>query len=428
MTPPKILVIEDESIIHIEIEQKLQKLGYYVLKITNLEDNIIQKICEANPTLVLLCDYFLQNKKDAEIADVIQKKLNIPVLYLISESKDQKLDQYDKNCILKNYDDKELYTTIEIAVHQQRFKVRTQQERRKWLTAINSMRSAVIITDIHGKIEVINPMAETLTGWYQSEALAINVEEVLKIIDSHTGEKIDYLVQQVMVTGEGVNLPDNCALITRSGKQIPIGDSIAPIRDHHGNINGAVIIFQDISQRKIIEARLLRNAFYDSLTLLPNRVLFQDRLQQAFERSKRQKEYQFAILFIDLDGFKEINDQFGHKMGDDFLAVTARRLESCLRSGDTIARLGGDEFAILLEDIVDITSATQVAQRIHETLESSLNVNGHDIFATASIGISVSNHEYEEAGLLLRDADIAMYRAKGQGKANYVIFHERLIS
>ena len=428
MTPPKILVIEDESIIHIEIEQKLQKLGYYVLKITNLEDNIIQKICEANPTLVLLCDYFLQNKKDAEIADVIQKKLNIPVLYLISESKDQKLDQYDKNCILKNYDDKELYTTIEIAVHQQRFKVRTQQERRKWLTAINSMGSAVIITDVHGKIEVINSMAETLTGWYQSEALAINVEEVLKIIDSHTGEKIDYLAQQVMVTGEGINLPDNCALITRSGEQIPIGDSIAPIRDHHGSINGAVIIFQDISERKKIEARLLRNAFYDSLTLLPNRVLFQDRLQQAFERSKRQKEYQFAILFIDLDGFKEINDQFGHKMGDDFLAVTARRLESCLRSGDTIARLGGDEFAILLEDIVDITSATQVAQRIHETLESSLNVNGHDIFATASIGISVSNHEYEEAGLLLRDADIAMYRAKGQGKANYVIFHERLIS
>ena len=349
-------------------------------------------------------------------------------MYLTSDSKDKKLDQYDKTCILNNYDDKELYTTIEIAIHQQQFKVRTQQERRKWLTAINSMGSAVIITDVHGKIEVINSMAETLTGWYQSEALAIKVEEVLKIIDSHTGEKIDYLVQQVMVTGEGVNLPDNCALITRSGKQIPIGDSIAPIRDHHGNINGAVIIFQDISQRKIIEARLLRNAFYDSLTLLPNRVLFQDRLQQAFERSKRQKEYQFAVLFIDLDGFKEINDQFGHKMGDDFLAVTARRLESCLRSGDTIARLGGDEFAILLEDIVDITSATQVAQRIHETLESSLNVNGHDIFATASIGISVSNHEYEEAGLLLRDADIAMYRAKGQGKANYVIFHERLIS
>ncbi|CDN15977.1 COG2199: FOG: GGDEF domain [Richelia intracellularis] len=189
MTPPKILVIEDESIIHIEIEQKLQKLGYYVSKITDLKDDTIQKICEANPTLVLLGSYLLQSKKNAEIADVIQKKLNIPVLYLTSDSKDKKLDQYDKTCILNNYDDKELYTTIEIAIHQQQFKVRTQQERRKWLTAINSMGSAVIITDVHGKIEVINSMAETLTGWYQSEALAINVEEVLKIIDSHTGEK-----------------------------------------------------------------------------------------------------------------------------------------------------------------------------------------------------------------------------------------------
>jgi diguanylate cyclase (GGDEF)-like protein/PAS domain S-box-containing protein len=432
MTPPKILVIEDENIIYIDMTKRLQKLGYAVSKITKFCEDIIKTISEVTPNLVLLDRYYLGETTDTQIADIIQQQLNIPVLYLTDNAEDRRLgDNCDRqygNWIFKNYDEKELYAAIEIALHQQKIENKVQQERRKWLTVINSMGCAVIVTNIHGEIEIMNTVAEALTGWYQPEVLAKNIGEVLQIIDSHTGERIDNLVQQVIMTGKVVNLPENSVLIAKNGKQIPIGDSIAPICDRNGNITGTVVVFQDISERKHIEAQLLRNAFYDSLTLLPNRVLFQDRLQQAFERSKRQKDYQFAVLFLDLDGFKAINDRYGHSMGDDFLRVTARRLESCLRSGDTIARFGGDEFAILLEDIVDITDATNVAQRIHETLESSLNVNGHEIFTTASIGISLSSHDYEDPGLILRDADIAMYRAKGQGKANYVIFHQRLIS
>ncbi|HAE05601.1 MAG TPA: REC domain-containing diguanylate cyclase [Richelia sp.] len=430
----RIIVIEDKNIAYVEIEQKLQKIGYSISEINGLASDIIKRISEANPNVVLLGSYSSECNKYVEIAGLIQEKLNIPVLYLGKDSIEPRLcnqntcNWYYGNCILKKYDKKKLYTTIKVALYQQQIEIRIQQEHHKWLTAINSMGSAVIIIDIHSKIELMNPMAEALTGWHESEALAVSIERVLEIIDSHTGRKIDYLFQQVIVTGEVVTLPDTCILITKSGKQIPIGDSIAPICDDHGNINGAIIIFQDISERKKIESQLLRHAFYDSLTSLPNRVLFQDVLQQVFERSKQQKDYQFAVLFIDLDGFKGINDKFGHRIGDEFLAVAAQRLESCLRNEDTIARLGGDEFAILLEDIINITSATQVAQRIHKTLESPLNINGHEIFTTASIGISISNHEYEEAGLLLRDADIAMYHAKDKGKANYVIFHERLIS
>jgi diguanylate cyclase (GGDEF)-like protein len=188
-------------------------------------------------------------------------------------------------------------------------------------------------------------------------------------------------------------------------------------------MTGAVLVFQDITQRKEIEAKLLRNACYDGLTKLPNRVLFLDRLRQAIERSKRRIDYRFAVLFLDLDGFKGINDRFGHGVGDDFLVEIAQRLESSLRSGDTVARFGGDEFAVLLEDIKDVTDATNVAKRIQENLGLPLILNEHQIFPTASIGIALSGRDSEEPQNLLRDADIAMYRAKRQGKARYGIFY-----
>jgi diguanylate cyclase (GGDEF)-like protein len=166
----------------------------------------------------------------------------------------------------------------------------------------------------------------------------------------------------------------------------------------------------------------MRNAFYDGLTELPNRILFLDRLRQTIERSKRRNDYYFAVLFLDLDGFKEINDRFGHGIGDDFLVAIARRLESCLRGGDTVARFGGDEFTLLLEDIKDITDATNVAKRIQDSLRLPVNLNGYQLSTTASIGITWNFSNYEEPATLLRDADIAMYRAKRQGKATYAIF------
>jgi diguanylate cyclase (GGDEF)-like protein len=167
---------------------------------------------------------------------------------------------------------------------------------------------------------------------------------------------------------------------------------------------------------------LVRNAFYDALTSLPNRVLFLDRLRQAFERGKRRNNYRFGLLFLDLDGFKNINDRFGHGMGDDLLVALAQRLELCVRSGDTVARFGGDEFAVLLEEIKGVSDATSIAKRIQEALKVPLHLNGQEFITTASIGIALSEDSHEEPSSMLRDADIAMYRAKQQGKANYAVF------
>ncbi|HEY9859025.1 MAG TPA: EAL domain-containing protein [Candidatus Obscuribacterales bacterium] len=178
----------------------------------------------------------------------------------------------------------------------------------------------------------------------------------------------------------------------------------------------------DVTERKQVEEQLLHDAFHDVLTGLPNRALFIDRLGLAIERSKRPGSNLFAVLFLDLDRFKVINDSLGHMIGDQLLIAIARRLEACLRGGDTVARLGGDEFTILLEDIVDIHDATRIANRIHQALLSPFNLQGQEVFTSVSIGIALSETGYDWPEDLLRDADTAMYRAKSLGRACHEVF------
>ena len=182
----------------------------------------------------------------------------------------------------------------------------------------------------------------------------------------------------------------------------------------------------DITQRKKAEEQLLHDAFHDSLTGLPNRALLIERLGHALELTKRREGYLFAVLFLDLDRFKTINDSLGHPIGDRLLLAFVQRLEPSLRSGDTLARLGGDEFVILLEDINSLNEATQAAQRVQELLSLPFNLNDHQIYTSASIGIALSTTEYQRPEDLLRDADTAMYRAKARGKACHEIFNSSM--
>ena len=188
---------------------------------------------------------------------------------------------------------------------------------------------------------------------------------------------------------------------------------------------GADVVYSyafDITAYKQTEEQLLHNAFHDVLTGLPNRALFMERMRYVVERAKRYKDYLFAILFLDLDRFKIVNDSLGHMIGDRLLIEIARRLETCLRSGDTVARLGGDEFAILLESIRDVGDATNVAKRIHKALVPPFNLGGHEVFTTFSIGIALSSMGYDHPETLLRDADTAMYRAKAVGRGCHAVF------
>ena len=202
--------------------------------------------------------------------------------------------------------------------------------------------------------------------------------------------------------------------------------SITVVHEEQAESVNLIFQIQDITDRKRAEERLLHEAMHDVLTGLPNRALFMDHLKLSVERVKRRDDRLFAVLFLDLDRFKIINDSLGHMVGDQLLVGIARRLETCLRPGDTVARLGGDEFTILLEDLNGAGEAIDVAERLQKSLARPFNLNGHEVFTTVSIGIALSATGYDRPDDVLRDADTAMYRAKMHGKARHEVFDKTM--
>jgi len=204
------------------------------------------------------------------------------------------------------------------------------------------------------------------------------------------------------------------------------------VRDESGAAMRIAGSQTDVTERRLAVERLTHDAFHDALTELPNRALFMDRLERAMETLHRHPESLFAVLFLDLDRFKVVNDSLGHVLGDALLVAVAQRLSASIRSSDTFARLGGDEFAMLLEEIDHETDAVRAAQRIQDALNVPFDVGGHELFTTVSIGIALSTTGYERAEDVLRDADIAMYRAKSRGKARHELFdtamHDRAVT
>jgi diguanylate cyclase (GGDEF)-like protein/PAS domain S-box-containing protein len=196
----------------------------------------------------------------------------------------------------------------------------------------------------------------------------------------------------------------------------------AAVRDEQGRATRLAGSITDLTGRKTAEERLVHDALHDVLTGLPNRALFASLLQRSMARSRRHPEHQFAVLFLDLDRFKLINDSLGHMVGDEFLAEVSRRLVGCLRPEDTVARLGGDEFTVMVEDVEGPSDAVRVAERIQSELTNVIQISGHETYTSASIGIALSDSRYETPEEMLRDADIAMYRAKSRGRARQEVF------
>ena len=294
-------------------------------------------------------------------------------------------------------------------------------EKERAQVTLNSIGDAVVCTDIAGNVSFLNLVAEKMTGWPRQEAVGRPVAEVLRIRDDATRETIPNPMEQAVVKDHTLNLPSNCHLIRRDGKETPIEDSVSPIHDREGQVTGAVIVFRDVTQAQAMTRQMTHSAQHDFLTGLPNRLLLSDRINQAIALAARHKG-KIAVLFLDLDGFKHINDSLGHPIGDKLLQSIARRLTDCLRTSDTVSRQGGDEFVVLLAEIEQIEDIAFAARRILQSIAAPHAIDSHELYVTATIGISVHPDDGLDGATLIKNADTAMYHAKEHGRQSYEFF------
>jgi diguanylate cyclase (GGDEF)-like protein/PAS domain S-box-containing protein len=296
-----------------------------------------------------------------------------------------------------------------------------EQERAQ--VTLNSIGDAVLSTDIAGNVTYLNQVAEGMTGWSCQEAIGRPLAEVFQIIDGATRELAPNPMTQAVQEDKTVGLTANCILIRRDGVESAIEDSAAPIHDRAGQVTGAVMVFHDVSAARAIAQKMAHLAQHDFLTDLPNRMLFSDRVANAIALARRHGK-QRAVLFLDLDRFKHINDFLGHPIGDKLLQSVAQRLVACVRGSDTVSRQGGDEFVVLLSEIEQAADAALSAEKMLLALSAPHSIADKELHITASIGISIYPDDGQDAQTLIRCADTAMYHAKDKGRNNYQFFTE----
>jgi diguanylate cyclase (GGDEF)-like protein/PAS domain S-box-containing protein len=297
----------------------------------------------------------------------------------------------------------------------------TEKERAQ--VTLNSIGDAVLSTDIQGRVTYLNVVAEKITGWTREEAAGKDIEEVFVIVDGSTREPCANPLRAAINKNGTVQLTPNCILIRRDGTEFAIEDSAAPIHDRDGLPAGAVIVFHDVSVARALGAEMSHMAQHDILTNLPNRTLLQDRLSQAIVTANR-NDSRIAILFLDLDGFKHINDSLSHAVGDRLLQLVAKRLLAAVRTSDTVCRLGGDEFVILLSEVAHEGDAGVKAGKILSALSAPFEMEQITLRVTASVGVTTYPEDGRSAELLIRNADLAMYQAKEKGRNNYQFFEK----
>jgi len=291
-------------------------------------------------------------------------------------------------------------------------------------TTLNLIGEGILRTDADGNVTYLNRFAEKVTGWSRAEARGRPFADVLRLIDNISGASLDDAVAialQADKTASGMTSSINCTLVRRDGEEFGIESRVAIIHDQDGNAVGAVVAFRDVSAARVASLEMSRVAQHDVLTNLPNRALFNDRLSQAISLAERQSK-QLAVLFVDLDQFKRINDSLGHSVGDRLLRSVARRLVACVRRTDTVSRLGGDEFLILLSQIEHSEDAAITARKILRAVAAPHVIDSKSLDVNVSIGGSTYPADAQNAETLVSYADVAMYEAKQQGRNSYQFF------
>jgi diguanylate cyclase (GGDEF)-like protein/PAS domain S-box-containing protein len=379
----------------------------------------------------VLVDLFLPDSRGIETFDKIFKAApQIPILALISSHDEDiaklAVQRGAQDFLLKSRLDnywlpKALQSMIERAGNGEAL----FKEKERADVTLNSIGDAVMSTDEFCRVTYLNVVAENLTGWPRAEAAGRRLEEIFHIVDAITREPVPNPMALAIRENRTVGLAPNCLLIRRDGVEAAIEDSAAPIHDRRGQVTGAVMVFHDVSTARALSLRMSYLAQHDSLTDLPNRILLNDRLAQAMSLAQRRQQ-KLAVLFLDLDHFKHINDSLGHGIGDRLLTNVAKRLHDCVRGSDTVSRQGGDEFVVLLSQVAHERDAGVTAEKILQALSEPYHIDEHDIHITASIGIVTYPDDGADPETLLKNVDFAMYQAKDTGRNNYQFFESGL--
>jgi diguanylate cyclase (GGDEF)-like protein/PAS domain S-box-containing protein len=317
-------------------------------------------------------------------------------------------------------DTRGLLRALRYAIERKTMEEALLAEKERAQITLDSIGDAVICTNVANCITFLNVVAERMTGWSWKEAAGRPLPEVFQRVDA--ASRAPPSIPPPGRSRTSSRPPSSSAiLVRRDGVEIPIEGSVAPINDRAGQATGAVIVFRDVSATRAMSLQMTHAAEHDFLTGLPNRMLLNDRIKQAIVIAKRH-ETRVAVLFLDLDGFKHINDSLGHSIGDKLLQSIGKRLVDCGRAADTVSRQGGDEFVVLLSEVQHSEDAAVAASRMLTAVAEAHSIDDHELHVTTSIGVSVYPDDGDDAEALIKNADTAMYQAKENGRHSYQYF------
>ena len=379
------------------------------------------------PTDIILLDLGLPDAQGLESirrARAVAPQVPLVVLTALDDESmaAQALQAGAQDYLIKGQiDARGLLRALRYAVERKSMQEELFREKELAQVTLNSIGDAVICTDISGNITFLNLVAVRMTGWSRDEAAGRPMAEVFRVLDAASRKTTPNPMGTAVRQNRIVHLPSNCILIQRDGSEIPIEDSVAPIHDREGRATGVVIVFRDVSSTQTMAVQMAHSAHHDFLTGLPNRKLLNDRVSQAILLASRSMK-KVAVLFLDLDGFKHINDSLGHSIGDRVLQSIAKRLVDSVRDSDTVSRQGGDEFIVLLSEVEGLDSAATTVRRLLQVGTEPHAIDQHDLHVSACIGVSIYPDDGLDVETLIKNADTAMYQAKENGRQSYQFF------
>ena len=427
-----VLLIEHQPKQTSQIRAMLDMAASGVFQLAQVESiGDAEKYLAMNPVEVVLLDLGMPESNGLEAFNKLQIAAPHAAILLLCDPDDepiavQAIQQGAQDYLIRGQiEPRELKRALFNAVERKTLEEIQLVEKERAQVTLDCIGDAVICTDAPGNITFMNRVAEMMTGWQLKDAAGRTMADCVRIVDAVTRKVILDPMAKAASQDRTGTLPLNCVLIRRDGREVNIEDSVAPIHDRDGQVTGAVIVFRDVTATRALERELTNSAQHDFLTGLPNRMLLNDRIGQAIALAHRQRGHA-AVLFLDLDGFKHVNDSLGHLFGDKLLQSVAKRLLECVRSPDTVVRQGGDEFVVLLQELKHPQDAVFTVARLLKTVADVHSVDLREVSITTSIGVSIYPNDGEDGETLIRNADIAMYHAKKNGKLNYRFFRAEM--